>query len=136
MISVSGVVVQGIGAWRPRIERFPEVFHVATGQRLFPGTLNVLLDSPLPIQEEFRILGSEIGEPEQDLLFERCRINGIEAFRLRPFQPATGVGGHGDHVLEIVCSQELRPLLAKSDRVVVEFPRHDPADAGSLNGEA
>lgn len=132
LISVSGVLVHGIGAWRPRIERFLEVFRVATGQRLFPGTLNVHLDSPLPIREEFRILGSEIGEPEQDLLFERCRINGIEAFRLRPFQPATGAGGHGDHILEIVCSLELRPLLAISDRVVIEFPRQDPADTTRL----
>ena len=44
------------------------------------GTLNVLLDTPLPIQAEFRIAGTEIGEPEQDMLFERCRIDGIEAW--------------------------------------------------------
>jgi CTP-dependent riboflavin kinase len=113
------------------MERFPEVFRAAAGQHLFPGTLNIQIESPLPIQEEFKILGSEIGEPEQDLLFERCRVNGIEAFRLRPYQPATGAGGHGDHILEIVCSQELRPLLAGSSTIIVEFPRHRPSDAGS-----
>ena len=119
---VSGKVVPGIGAWRPRMERYPEVFFAGTGQRLFPGTLNVLLESPLPIREEFRIRGAEIGEPEQDMLFERCLINGIPALRLRPYQPATGAGGHGDHILEIVSEQALRPLLAGSDSVVVEFP--------------
>ncbi len=119
---VSGKVIHGTGAWRPRIERFPEVFRAHIGHPLFPGTLNVLLDAPLPILAQFRIPGAEIGEPEQDMLFERCRIDGIEAFRLRPFQPATGAGGHGDHILEIVSSQALRPLLRNLESVVVEFP--------------
>lgn len=119
---VSGRVIQGMGAWRPRIERYPEVFRRGLGRPLFPGTLNVELSGPLAIREEVRILGSEIGEPDQDLLFERCVIEGVEAFRLRPYQPATGLGGHGDHILEIVSSQELRPLLPNLERVVVEFP--------------
>lgn len=126
---VSGKVIPGIGAWRPRIERYPEVFFAGTGQRLFPGTLNVLLDSPLPIREEFRIQGAEIGEPEQDMLFESCLINGIPAFRLRPYQPATGAGGHGDHILEIVSAHELRPLLAGLDSVIVEFPNRNDSEA-------
>jgi CTP-dependent riboflavin kinase len=119
-------VIHGWGAWRPRIEQFPEVFEAALGQRLFPGTLNVQLDTPLPIQPDFKILGEKIGEPDQDMLFEHCRVNGIEALRLRPFQPATGAGGHGDDVLEIVCSQQLRPLLPQFSCVVVEFPRLRP----------
>ena len=124
---VSGVVVHGIGAWRPRMERFPEVFRSLTGERLFPGTLNVLLEQPLPIRAEYTIRGSEIGEPEQDMLFERCTVNGIPAFRLRPFQPATGAGGHGDHILEIVAPVELRPLLSGSEKVIVEFPDRRPS---------
>lgn len=126
-MQVHGIVEGGIGAWRPRMERYPEVFRRLTGAELFPGTLNVRIERPLPIHEEFRIPGAAIGEPEQDMLFERCRINGIEAFRLRPFQPATGLGGHGDHILELVCTRELRPLLPGSGKVVVEFPRAPPA---------
>lgn len=123
MIRVNGVVESGIGAWRPRMEQFPEVFRQLTGEWLHPGTLNVRIERPLAIREEFRISGTAIGEPEQDMLFERCRINGIEAFRLRPYQPATGLGGHGDHILEIVCTRQLRPLLPDSGQVMVEFPR-------------
>jgi len=119
---VTGRVIQGTGAWKPRIERFPEVFIAHFGFPLFPGTLNVLIEAPLPIRAAFRIPGSEIGEPEQDMLFERCLIDGFEAFRLRPFQPATGAGGHGDHILEIVSAQELRPLLRDRDCVIVAFP--------------
>jgi len=131
---VTGRVIQGTGAWKPRIERFPEVFIAHFGFPLFPGTLNVLIEAPLPIRAAFRIPGSEIGEPEQDMLFERCLIDGLEAFRLRPFQPATGAGGHGDHILEIVSAQELRPLLRDRDCVIVAFPgREDKSLPGPAN---
>ena len=125
---VSGRVVSGMGAWRPRIERFPEVFYRGLGERIFPGTLNVELDCVLPIREEIRILGAEIEEPEQDMLFERCFIEGVAAFRLRPYQPANGFGGHGDHILEIVSAQELRPLLREREIVSVEFPHRDSSE--------
>jgi CTP-dependent riboflavin kinase len=120
---VIGRVIAGLGAWRPRIEQFPDVFLEATGESLFPGTLNVELDKPLSIHTEFVISGARIGEPEQDMLFESCLINGIGGWRLRPFQPATGLGGHGDHILEIVSTTQLRPLIADLERVVVEFPK-------------
>ena len=119
---VIGRVVAGIGAWRPRIEKFPDVFSEATGEPLFPGTLNVQLDAPLSIQSEFVISGARIGEPEQDMLFESCLVNGITGWRLRPFQPATGLGGHGDHILEIVSATQLRPRITDLARVVIEFP--------------
>jgi hypothetical protein len=47
----------------------------------------------MPIVESFRVLGTLIGEPDQDLLFEPCRVNDYEAFRIRPYQLAGG-GGH------------------------------------------
>jgi CTP-dependent riboflavin kinase len=120
---VLGRVISGIGAWRPRIARFPEVFREATGVALFPGTLNIQIDTPLTIQTEFAISGAKIGEPEQDMLFERCLVNGMAGWRLRPFQPATGLGGHGDHILEIVSGTLLRARIADLERVVVEFPK-------------
>ena len=119
---VCGKVISGMGAWRPRIERYPEVFKSGLGQSLFPGTLNVELARPIPIRTEIRIAGALIGEPDQDMLFERCLIEGIDAFRLRPFQPATGAGGHGDHILEIVSSRELRPVIRNLQSVTVDFP--------------
>ena len=122
-MQVTGRVIAGVGAWRPRIEQFPDVFLEGTGQSLFPGTLNVELDEPLSIQTEFVISGAKIGEPEQDMLFESCLVNGIPGWRLRPFQPATGLGGHGDHILEIVSAVQLRPRIAGLERVVVEFPK-------------
>jgi hypothetical protein len=62
----------------------------------------------------FRIRGIEIGEPDQDLLFEVCRINEIWAYRIRPLDLRDGSGGHGDDTLEIACSREIPDLAEKS----------------------
>jgi hypothetical protein len=34
-------------------------------------------------------------------------INGYPAWRIRPYHLLTGGGGHGDHILEIACSEVL-----------------------------
>jgi hypothetical protein len=109
---------------RRRMENFPEVFRKATGETLIPGTVNVKLDREIKIKEEFKILGAEIGEPGQDLLFERCRINGTKAFRIRPFRPKDGLGGWGDHILEIASSQTI-PNATTGSIVTFELFRDD-----------
>jgi len=111
MLILRGTAFNGVGHFKPRILNYPSVFESATGEKLFPGTLNVRVDRLVPPVEHFRILGAHIGEPTQDLLFEVCRINEIWAYRIRPLDLRTGSGGHGDNVLEIACSCELRPLL-------------------------
>lgn len=95
----------GLKHFSRRMNQFPEVFAKATGETLFPGTLNVNVGQPIPIREHFRIHGHELNEPE-DFLFEICRINGLWAYRIRPLN-AQGNGGHGDHILEIACNHEI-----------------------------
>ena len=107
MIVVEGKVVPACGDFKRRMTNFPEAFRRATGEELFKGTLNVDVGREIAIREEFRILGTEINEPTQDLQFERCAINDIPAFRIRPYVIATGEGGHGDHILEISCGREI-----------------------------
>jgi CTP-dependent riboflavin kinase len=96
---------------------FPEVFREAVGEELFPGTLNVRVDEQIGPKEHFKIRGSDIDEPDQDLFFEICRVNGHWGYRIRPHRPADGGGGHGDHILEIACSTQLRtePGFDESD---------------------
>lgn len=105
---------------RKRMTDYPEVFLRATGEKLHPGTLNVIVGGEIKVREDFRILGREINEPHQDLIFERCRIEGIPAYGIRPLD-AAGNGGHGYHVLEITCAQTL-PNTHGSE-VTVEFFR-------------
>jgi hypothetical protein len=105
VLKVTGIVTPPMrGHFKPLMETFSHVFEEATGEKLFPGTLNVKVETPITIKEDFRILASKLGGGEQDLLFERCRIDGIAAYRLRRFNPFTGEGSHGDHILEISSS--------------------------------
>lgn len=123
---VRGHIVRGCGHFQSRIANHPDVFENHTGQELFPGTLNVKIDRQIKVTEDFRIRGTEIGEPAQDLIFERCKINGIEGFRIRPQHLATGQGGHGDETLEIACAQRL-PGVEIGAEVEIELFR-EPAD--------
>ena len=124
MIVKEGKVEQGWKHFQKRITDYPEIFRKATGQTIVKGTLNVKIDRPIPIKEHFRIRGTEINEPEQDLLFEVCRINGIWAYRIRPYNLLTGCGGHGDDTLEIACAQEIQNVSTGS-MVKIELLRDD-----------
>ncbi|HXM01024.1 MAG TPA: hypothetical protein VN939_00380 [Chthoniobacterales bacterium] len=65
------------GDFTQRVTKFPHVLEEATGERLVPSTLNIRVGTEIRIKENFRIHGSRINEPEQDLLFEVGRMNGI-----------------------------------------------------------
>jgi hypothetical protein len=104
MITVRGHVWRkGSGDFSKRMTGSPEAFYRATGEKLVPGTLNVEIERPLAVKEHFRI--PDVQDREQDLLFEICRVGQIWAYRIRPFNRATGLGGHGDHIIEIASSQ-------------------------------
>ena len=110
MVTLNGSVQRGVGDFKRRIMTHPQAFEKDTGEKLFPGTINVNVGQKVAMKEHFRVRGVDIGEPQQDLQFEICRINGIWAYRIRPFNLVSGEGGHGDHVLEIACSVELPHL--------------------------
>ena len=59
----------GLKHFSRRMNKYPEVFERATGQKLLPGTLNVNVGEPIKIKEHFRIHGTDLNEPE-DFLFE------------------------------------------------------------------
>ncbi len=104
--------------------KYGQVFDIATGQKLHPGTLNVKLKERLPVREHFRVVGALIGEPEQDLLFEICRVNGKWSYRIRPFNLKNGGGGHGDDVIEIASAEHFKGSgLKDGDTVEIEFFR-------------
>jgi len=128
MSTLRGVVVQGCGHFTVRMTKFEEVFRKATGESLVPGTLNIEVARPIPIKVDIRITGEDINEPEQDLLIEKCAINGIPAYRIRPYNLTTGGGGHGDHILEIACSKRIANATVGSPLEVTLFRDIDPPD--------
>jgi CTP-dependent riboflavin kinase len=122
MLKLKGNVSErGVGDMAKRMKKYPDVFKKTTGEDFFPGTLNVKVDRHVTVKEDFRIRGTDIGEPEQDLIFEKCQINGLPAYRIRPWHLKTGKGGHGDNVLEIACSVHLRDTLGLSTNSPVEI---------------
>ena len=125
MIVLKGQVEQGCKHFQRRITDYPEAFRKATGQTIVLGTLNVKVNRPIPIKEHFRIRGEEIHEPE-DFLVEVCRINGIWAYRIRPYDHMTGGGGHGNDTLEIACS-EVIPNVPTGAVVEIALLRDDIA---------
>jgi len=109
MTIVKGTICShGLGHMSRRMREYPDVFERATGEVLIKGTINVDVGEEITIKEDFRIRGSEINEPGQDLLFERCRVNGFRAYRIRPLD-AMGQGGWGDDIIEITCSEKISP---------------------------
>lgn len=119
---IRGYIVKGSNHFQRRIIRYRSVFKDRTGEELFPGTLNVKIDRQIKVREDFRIKGTEINEAGQDLIFERCRINGIDGFRIRPLHLKTGLGGHGDDTLEIACAERI-PRVGIGTEVEIELFR-------------
>ena len=117
-VRLEGYVEKGVGQASQRMAASSEVFERAMGERLYPGTLNVRIKRKVPLREHFRIYGKETGDPNQDLLVEVCRINGILGYRICPYYVDSGLGGHGEDVLEIACSQRI-PNVTYGSRVVV-----------------
>ena len=122
MLVLQGMVKSGCQHFTRRFSCIPMCFERVTGEKLFPGTINVRVDHKIEINEHFRICGTDIGEPHQDLLMEVCRINGFWAYRIRPYNLETHNGGHGDNILEISCSKKLENVTPGST-VEVSFFR-------------
>lgn len=114
MYFLKGRVITGVRHFTNRMTKYPEVFQKATGEILFPGTINVQVDKSTLVKEHFRIRGIDIDEPEQDLLFEICKINQIWAYRIRPYNLRNGSGGHGDNILEISSAEKIQNVLVDS----------------------
>jgi CTP-dependent riboflavin kinase len=139
MITLKGRVVEGARDFCWRMTEFAGAFREATGEYLYPGTLNVKVDREIPLKEQFRIKGYRIGQPGHDVLFEVCRINRLWAYRVRPCDLNIADGGHGDDVIEVICAQKI-PNALPGNPVTLELLRDDipqpkslAADLGNLS---
>lgn len=106
--------------------RFGDAFRAATGEYLYPGTLNVKLQRAIPIQPQFRIRADQTGELGQELLFEICRVNRLWAYRMVRIRKRSGRPVRPNGLFEIVCAQKF-PGILPGCKVVVELLRDDIA---------
>lgn len=126
MIILKGRVVEGARNFCWRMTESAAAFRDATGEYLYPGTLNVKVEIAVPLKEQFRVKGKDVGVPGQDILFEICRINRLWAYRVCTSPRDSADPAHSDDIFEIICAQKIPNALPGSG-VTIELLRDDIA---------
>lgn len=124
MRMIKGYVVQGDYQTQGVMFEFGAAFRAATGEYLYPGTLNVQTLLALPIKEHFRIRACNSGIPDQDLLFEICRINRMWGYRMVRLDVKKRKLVRKNGLFEIICAQKIPNIYPGCD-VVIELLRDD-----------
>jgi riboflavin kinase, archaea type len=95
-----------------------DLYEAKTGVRLYPGTLNVVLD------RDWHVTGDQIrlDPPEYavGLSLVPCTIERIDAFIIRTDKNDRGEGDHQPHIVEIAAPVRLRDALGLRDGDEVE----------------
>lgn len=108
-----GRVASGVGDLARWMTQYSELFERTTGVRLYPGSLNVVLDEPWMVYDApLRLEPPEYGVP---MSIVPCQIRGIHAFILRTDKNNAGLGNHPPSVLEIAAPTHLRTTLRVED---------------------
>ena len=123
MAVLSGMVVSGQGDFGHWIEKLEEHYSRKTGMRLFPGTLNCLLDYPYTLPPDVIRLEKEEYGGTVSVSLVPCRIFDRRAFLLRTDANEAGHGDHPRTLIEIATDVNLREQykLKDGDRVAVEI---------------
>ena len=120
MRTLKGKVVSGVGNFSYWMERLEDYYYAKTGVRLFPGTLNLELESPYSLPREAARLEKEEYGGTVSVNIVPCRVFGREAFILRTDSSEAGRGRHPKTIIEIACDVKLRELYGLSDGDLVE----------------
>jgi len=121
MAILSGIVVSGQGNFGQWIEKLKKHYNRKTGMRLFPGTLNILLDYPYALPPDVIRLEKEEYGGTVSVSLVPCRIFDRRAFLVRTDPNEAGLGHHPKTLIEIATDVKLRERyrLRDGDRVVV-----------------
>jgi riboflavin kinase len=118
-VVLRGRVSGGIGGHAHWMTVHAELYEAKTGVRLYPGSLNVVLDYAWHVgTQSVRLEPPEYGV---GLSIVPCTINGLDAFILRTDKNDRGEGDHPPNILEIAASARLRDTLGLQDGDEVEI---------------
>lgn len=117
--AVAGRVLAGRGRMAQKMQHGEvtrNLLDVATGETLIPGTLNVLLDSPIAVPAGAVQLwrGAVTGDREDTIYLAPARVGGLEAWMVRHRRVEHG-DAEGCRVVEFVSAHHLRTELGLSD---------------------
>ena len=109
-----GRVVTGLGDLAHWMVQYRELYAARAGHALFPGSLNVQLESDWSMATVgVRLEPAEYGGVGMNIA--HCDIEGIPAFILRTDRNAAGVGLHPPSLIEIAAAVHLRTMLSLQD---------------------
>jgi len=120
MAVLRGYVTAGIGNFGFWIDRLRDHYFSKTGMRLYPGTLNVVLENEYHLPANRIRLEKEEYGGAVSVSIVPCRIFGRDAFLLRTDPNDTGQGHHGRNIIEIACDVRLRDEYRLVDGSIVE----------------
>ena len=114
-----GRVSGGVGGLAHWMTLHADLYEEKTGVRLYPGSLNVVLDGPWRVSgEPVRLEPPEYGV---GLSMVPCTIEGLDAFIVRTDKNDRGEGDHPPHVVEVAAAVRLRDALGLRDGDEVEI---------------
>ena len=121
MSILRGTVVSGTGNFSNWIEKLQDHYRQKTGFTLFPGTLNVQMETPYTLPSQVtRLEGHEYGGSVSVNLV-RCSIRGKNAFILRTDANEEGRGHHPRTIVEVATDVKLRDYFGLKDGDLVEI---------------
>jgi riboflavin kinase len=115
-----GCVASGVGNFAYWIDRLHDHYFRKTGMHLYPGTLNLILESEYDLPSDRIRLEKEEYGGTVSVSIVPCRIFGRVAFLLRTDPNDRGEGHHGRNIIEIACDVRLRDAYGLSDGSIVE----------------
>jgi hypothetical protein len=127
VVVLHGRVTAGIGGHAHWMTIHADLYEAKTGVRLYPGTLNVVLDHSWHVGGR----GVRLEPPEYGvgLSIVPCTINGIDAFILRTDKNDQAEGDHSPNIVEVAATVLLRDSLGLDDGHEVEIVVADEGSA-------
>jgi riboflavin kinase len=115
MMVLRGKVVSVVGSFAYWIGQLQDHYARKTGMVLYPGTLNLKLDSEYSLPKKvIRLEGAEYGG-RVSVSIVPCSVQGRKAFLLRTDANENGTGDHPKTIIEIATDVRLRDLFKLQD---------------------
>ena len=127
VVVLRGRVVSGIGDMSRWVRWNADVYARATGARLYPGSLNVLLDRPWRMNDPLvRLEPDDYDVGGVGMNIAPCELEGIPAFIFRTDANNSEGGTHSLKVIEVAAEVRLRDALGvvDGDEVSLVVARH------------
>ncbi len=120
-----GIVATGKCDFSYWMQKLGPYYNQKTGMKLFPGTLNVKLDTDYVLPKKRIRLEKEEYGGTVSVSIVPCKIFGRKAFILRTDGNDSGKGDHPRSVVEIATDVKIRDEYGLKDGDLIEFEVDD-----------